>query len=184
MFITPKCGGIKLNADTFEIRNGIVTVAGAHSDDPLTETTTPCGQPYDALIFETVKHNGKWLLTSAGVDVNIPLANIIRTSCGIDCDGRFFSKDENDVLDFTDRHLLEVLVSPVDAPYTITVALTAEPDTPIEPFEGLDNVYPLDTLEEEYTVTVTAEGYDTSEQEVTADQDHVLQVELTPSAAG
>lgn len=181
MFITPKCGGIKLNADTFEVRNGIVTLTDAHSDDPLTETTTPCGQPYDALIFETVKHNGKWLLTSAGVDVDIPLANIVRTSCGIDCDGRFFSKDDKGILNFTDRHLLEVLVNPPEAEYTITVEL-ASGGEPVEPFAGLENVYPLDSVDEEYTVTVTAEGYDDFSDDVTADSDQILQAELTPSA--
>lgn len=174
------CGGIKLNPDTFEVKNGVITLIDAHSDDPLTETTTPCGQPYDSLIFKTVKHNGRWLLTSAGVDANIPFANIVRTSCGINCDGRFFSKDENDVLDFTDRHLLEVLVSPGDADYTITVGLTSGGD-PVEPFAGLANVYPLDSVDEEYTVTVTAEGYEEFTQQVTADSDQIVQATLTPT---
>lgn len=175
------CGGIKLNPDTFEVRNGVITLVDAHSDDPLTETTSPCGQLWDATLFETVKHNSKWLLTSAGVDVDIPLANIVRTSCGIDCDGRFFSKDDKGVLDFTNRHLLEVLVNPPEAEYTIIVALTTEPDTPIEPFEEGGNVYPLDEIDEEYTVTVTADGYEEFTQQVTADSDHIVQATLTPT---
>lgn len=175
------CGGIKLNPDTFELRNGIITLTDAHSDDPLAETTTPCGQLWDSIFFETVKHNGKWLLTSAGVDTDIPLANIVRSSCGIDCDGRFFSKDEKGVLDFTDRHLLEVLVNPPEAEYTITVKL-ASGGEPVEPFAELDNVYPLDNIDEEYTVTVVATGYDEFTQNVTADTDHIVQATLTPSA--
>ena len=174
------CGGIKLNPDIFEVRNGVITLVDAHSDDPLTETTTPCGQLWDATLFETVKYNSKWLLTSAGVDVDIPLANIVRTSCGIDCDGRFFSKDENNVLDFTDRHLLEVLVSPADIDYTITVGLTSGGD-PVEPFASLDNVYPLDSIDEEYTITITAEGYEEFTQQVTADSDQIVQATLTPT---
>ena len=174
------CGGIKLNTDTFEVRNGIITLVDAHSDDPLNETTTPCGQPYDALIFETVKHNGKWLVTSAGVDTDIPLANIVTASCGAKFDGRFFSKDENDVLDFTDRHLLEVLVNPPEAEYTITVEL-ASGGEPVEPFTGLENVYPMDSIDEEYTVTVTAAGYEEFTQRVTADADHIVQATLTPT---
>lgn len=177
------CGGIKLNPDTFEVRNGVITLVDAHSDDPLTETTTPCGQLWDALIFETVKHNGKWLLTSAGVDVDIPLANIVRTSCGIDCDGRFFSKDDKGVLNFTDRHLLEVLVNPPEAEYTITVEL-ASGGEPVEPFAGLENVYPLDSIDEEYTVTVTAEGYEEFTQQITADSDQIVQATLNPSVGG
>ena len=174
------CGGIKLNPDTFEIRNGVITLVDAHSDDALTETTTPCGQPYDSLIFETVKHNGKWLITSAGVDTDIPLANIVRSSCGIDFDGRFLSKDENGVLDFTDRHLLEVIVSPADIEYTITVEL-ASGGEPVEPFAGLENVYPLDSVDEESTVTATTAGYEEFTQNVTADSDHIVQATLTPT---
>lgn len=175
------CGGIKLNTDIFEIRNGIITLTDAHNDDPLTETTTPCGQLWDAIFFETVKLDGKHnILTSAGVDTDIPLANIVRSSCGIDFDGRFFSKDENGVLDFTDRHLLEVLVNPPEAEYTITVEL-ASGGEPVEPFAGLENVYPLDSVDEEYDVTVTAAGYEEFTQRVTADSDHIVQATLTPT---
>lgn len=174
------CGGIKLNTDTFEIRNGIITLTDVHSEDPLTETTTPCGQLWDALIFETVKHNGKWLLTSAGVDVDIPITPPIKSNCGIYLDSRFFSKDDKGILDFTDRHLLEVLVNPPEAEYTITVEL-ASGGEPVEPFTGLENVYPLDNIDEEYTVTVTAEGYEEFTQQVTADSDQIVQATLTPT---
>lgn len=175
------CGGIKLNPDTFEIRKGIITLVDAHSDDPLTETTTPCAQLWDAIIFETVKLDGKHLvITSAGVDTDIPITAPIKSNCGIYFDSRFFSKDNSGVLDFIDRHLLEVLVSPADVEYTITVGLTSGGD-PVEPFTGLTNVYPLDSIDEEYTVTVTAEGYEEFTQQVTADSDQIVQATLTPT---
>ena len=174
------CGGIKLNADTFEVRNGVITLVDAHPDDPIEEVNTPCSQLYDSIIFERVKHNGVWIMTSAGVNTDIPLANIITASCGAKFDGRFFSKDENGVLDFTDRHLLEVLVSPADVDYAITVGLTAGGD-PIEPFAGLDNVYPLNNIGEEYIITVTATGYEEFTQQVTADSDQIVQATLTPT---
>ena len=175
------CGGIKLNPDTFEVRNGVITLVDAHPDDPIEETNTPCGQLWDSIIFETVKLDGRHpVVTTAGVDTEIPMGKPIKSSCGIYLDSRFFTVTKG-VADYTERHLLEVLVSPVDAPYTITVALTAEPDTPLEPFEGLDNVYPLDALEEEYTVTVTAEGYEEFTQQVTADSDQIVQATLTPT---
>ena len=175
------CGGIRLNTDTFEVRNGVITLVDAHPDDPIEEVNTPCSQLYDSIIFERVKHNGVWIMTSAGVDTDIPLANIVTASCGAKFDGRFFTKDEKGVLDFTERHLLEVLVNPPEAEYTITVALTTEPDTPIEPFEEGGNVYPLDEIDGEYTVTVTADGYDEFAQSVTADSDTIVQATLTPS---
>lgn len=174
------CGGIKLNPDTFEIRNGIITLVDAHSDDTIEEVNTPCSQLYDSIIFERVKYNGVWIMTSAGVDTDIPLANIVTASCGAKFDGRFFSKDENGVLDFTDRHLLEVLVNPPEAEYTITVELVSGGE-PVEPFAGLENVYPLDSVDEEYTVTVTAAGYEEFTQNVTADSDHIVQATLTPT---
>lgn len=174
------CGGIKLNTDTFEIRDGIITLVGAHSDDPIEEVNTPCSQLYDSIIFERVKYNGVWIMTSAGVDTDIPLANIVTASCGAKFDGRFFSKDENGVLDFTDRHLLEVLVNPADVEYTITVGLTSGGE-PVEPFAGLENVYPLDSIDENYTITVTADGYEEFTQRVTADSDHIVQATLTPT---
>lgn len=175
------CGGIKLNSDTFDVRKGVITLVDAHPDDPIEEVNTPCSQLYDSIIFERVKHNGVWIMTSAGVNTDIPLANIVTASCGAKFDGRFFTKDENGVLDFTDRHLLEVLVSPPEAEYTIAVALTTEPDTPIEPFEEGGNVYPLDEIDGEYTVTVTADGYDEFTQSVTADADQIVQATLTPT---
>lgn len=175
------CGGIKLNTDTFEVRNGVITLVDAHSDDPLTETTTPCGQLWDAILFETVKLDGKHnILTTADVDTDIPITLPIKSNCGIYFDSRFFTKDDSGVLDFTDRHLLEVVVSPADADYTITVGLTSGGE-PVEPFAGLANVYPMDSIDEEYTVTVTAEGYEEFTQQVTADSDQIVQATLTPS---
>ena len=177
------CGGIKLNTDTFEERNGIITLVDAHSDDPLTEATTSCGQLWDAILFETVKLDGKHnILTTAGVDTDIPITPPIKSNCGIYLDSRFFTKDEGGVLDFTDRHLLEVLVSPADVEYTITVEL-ASGGEPVEPFTGLENVYPLDSVDEEYTVTVTATGYEEFTQQVTADSDHIVQATLTPTGS-
>lgn len=174
------CGGIKLNADTFEVRNGVITLVDAHPDDPIEEVNTPCSQLYDSIIFDRVKHNGVWIMTSAGVDTDIPLANIVTASCGAKFDGRFFSKDDKGVLDFTDRHLLEVLVNPPEAEYTITVEL-ASGGEPVEPFAGLENVYPLDSVDEEYDITVTAAGYEEFTQRVTADSDHIVQATLTPT---
>lgn len=177
------CGGIKLNTDTFEVRNGVITLVDAHSDDPLTETTTPCGQLWDAIIFETVKLDGKHnVLTSVGVDTDIPITPPIKSNCGIYLDSRFFTKDDSGILNFTDRHLLEVLVSPADVGYTINVGLTSGGE-PVESFAGLTNVYPLDSIDEEYTVTVTAEGYEEFTQQVTADSDQIVQATLTPTGA-
>ena len=174
------CGGIKLNPDTFEVRNGVITLVDAHPDDPLEETNTPCGQLWDSIIFETVKLDGRHpVVTAAGVDTEIPMGKPIKSNCGIYLDPRFFTVTKG-VADYTERHLLEVLVSPADVEYTITVEL-ASGGEPVEPFIGLGNVYPLDSVDEEYDVTVTAAGYEEFTQRVTADADHIVQATLTPT---
>ena len=174
------CGGIKLNPDTFEIRNGIITLVDAHSDDPLEETVSTCGQLWDAIVFEAVDLDGKHkMITSAGVDTEIPAGNPIKSNCGIYFDSRFFNID-NKVLNYTERHLLEVLVNPPEVDYTVTVEL-ASGGEPVKPLAGLENVYPLDSINEEYTVTVTAEGYEEFTQQVTADSDQIVQATLTPT---
>lgn len=174
------CGGIKLNSDTFKIEDGIITLVD--TVDPVESTTTPCGQLFDGTIFETVKLDGRHnILTAAGVNTDIPLSHPVKSNCGIYLDSRFFTVT-NGVANYTERHLLEVLVSPPEADYTIEVTLTTEPDTPIEPFDGLHNVFPLDEIDGQYTVTVTAEGYDNFSDDVTASSDQILQAELTPSA--
>ena len=174
------CGGIKLNTDTFEVRNGVITLVDSHPDDPIEEVNTPCSQQYDSILFKRVKYNGAWIMTSAGVDTDIPLINIVSASCGAKFDGRFFSVDENNVLNFTDRHLLEVLVNPVDIDYAIEVTLTSGGE-PLEPFAGTDNIYPLDEIDENYTITVTAEGYEEFTQAVDANEDHIVTATLTPT---
>lgn len=45
----------------------------------------------------------------------------------------------------------------------------------------LTNVYPLDSVDGEYDVTVTAAGYEEFIQRVTADSDHIVQASLTPT---
>ena len=175
------CGGIKLNPDTFQVMQGVIELTDTHSDDPLEYVTTPCGQLWSGVIFETMRLDGKHnILTAAGVDTEIPITTPIKSNCGIYLDSRFFSKNENGVLDFTDRHLLEVLVNPPEAEYTITVEL-ASGGEPVQSFAGLENVYPLDSFDEEYDITVTAAGYEEFTQRVTADSDHIVTATLTPT---
>ena len=174
------CGGIKLNPDTFQIVSGVIELTDAHSDDPLEYVTTPCGQLWSAITFETAKLDGKHnILTAAGVDTKIPMGNPIKSNCGIYLDPRFFTVTKG-VLNYTERHLLEVLVNPADAPYTITVEPTVGGEA-VAPFTGFDNVYPMDEVGEQYSITVTAEGYDQFTTDVTADSDQIVQATLTPT---
>lgn len=170
------CGGIKLNPESLEVKQGIICPVDI--DEPVENTTTTCGQLWNGTIFETVKLDGKYnILTSAGVETEIPLTNIIKSNCGVALDGRFFSKDDKDFLSFTERHLLEVLINPPDAEYIIKV--TSNEDI-ISPFENANNIFPLDNIDEQYTVTVNAEGYNEEIQQITANTDHILTITLNP----
>ena len=61
-------------------------------------------------------------------------------------------------------------------------AVEIKADSTIVTVNGtLENVYPLDSIDEEYTVTVTAAGYEEFTQRVTADADHIVQATLTPT---
>ena len=177
MYFTAKCGGIKLNSDTFKQIDDIITLT---TEDTVENPVTVCGQKFSGDIFGVGKVNGRYVLTTATRDEEIPFGEFVRTNCGILTDGYFFSIGADGVLGITDRQLLEVLVSPADVDYTITVGLTSGGD-PVEPFTGLTNVYPLDSIDEEYTVTVTAEGYEEFTQQVTADSDQIVQATLTPT---
>lgn len=168
------CGGIQLS-DNFTIVNGIITLV--ENEDPIDTTVTPCGQLFDGNIFDVyvidTKHK---VLTAVGVDHAIPMPQPIKSNCGIYLDSRFFTV-ENKTVDFVERHLLEVLVSPPEVEYTISVTHEGEP---VEPFAGT-TVYPMDILDGEYVVTVDAEGYNQGTDTVTADSDQIVTITLTPA---
>lgn len=48
----------------------------------------------------------------------------------------------------------------------------------IEPFAEANNIFPLDEIDGEYTVNVSASGYVAQEVQVTADEDQILTITL------
>lgn len=169
------CGGLKYDHDTLKVENGIVTIFD--NDESLTNIVTPCGQFFDGNIFEVVKVDGSKVLTATGIDTDIPMLSIIKSSCGLKLDARFFSLKENKELIYHERHILEVLVNPPTAQYIIIVTQNEEP---IESFEGTDNIFPMDEIDAQYSISVTADNYQEFTQQVTADADHIVTAVLTP----
>lgn len=167
------CGGIKLNQETFKIDKGIITMSDHTSD--VANVVTPCGMLFDGAVFEVGLHDGKKILTSIGVDEEMDMPAPIKTNCGLLIDPRYFSVDEDGILNFSEHYILEVIVSPNNA--TIAVTYGAEA-TPVEPITGTTNLFALTETDEDYTVTVSAEGYTTQEQDVTADQNHIVEITL------
>lgn len=163
MFVA-KCGGIKLNEDIFKEINGVITLS---TESEVHDPVTSCGQLWDSNIFSVGKHE------------EIPLGSLIKANCSILCDGHYFSVDEKGVLNFTERYLLEVLVSDVYGNIVPGCKITVtKGEEQIEPFAEANNIFPLDEIDGEYTVNVSASGYVAQEVQVTADEDQILTITL------
>ena len=166
------CGGVRLG-DTLTLSNGIITMAGETA--VVDEIVSPCGAAFDANVFEVVRVGGVPVLTSVGVDEDMDMQIILKTNCGFAVDGNYFTVSEDGELDFDESHVLEVLVDPHDATITVTYGADA---TPVDPIPGTTNMFKLTETGEEYTVTVSKDGYASQEQDVTADQNHIVEFTL------
>lgn len=166
------CGGIKHDA-TLKIINGVLCDAGATSVD-VSKAVTTCGQLWDGSLFTKVVQNGKQIITlhdSEGEAVGEVVP--VNGNCGVGLDGRFF-KVTDGVVSLQDGFLLTVNVTPADA--TITVA-DAE-GTNVAPVSGKTNVFLLGGIGDQYTVTVSKDGYTTQTQTVSNNSDQTITIEL------
>lgn len=170
------CGGIKLGT-TLKVDKGIITLSNHTS--VVGEAITPCGMLWDSNIFEVGRHNGAYILTSVGVDEDMDMSAPLKSNCGLALDPRFFTINTDHSVDFDESYVLEVVVDPHDA----TIAVTyGDANTPVAPISGTTNMFKMTETDEQYTVSVTKDGYTPQEQQVTADQNHI--VEFTLVVAG
>lgn len=165
------CGGLKFGS-TLKIDKGIITLADHTSD--VNNVVTPCGQKFDGTIFEVVQHGGINVLSSIGIDEDMELYPVLKTNCGFAIDGRY-ATITNGVLDWDESYIVEVLVDPHDATITVTYG---DADTPVEPIQGTINMFKLTEVDETYTITASKEGYTSQEQQITADQNHIVEFTL------
>lgn len=161
------CGGF-IPGETLKIVDGIVTVA--HEDDNPTGYVTICGQAFDDRVFAEASMNGLPVLTSIGVEADMDAPHTVSV-CGFAADARYFEVNGR-TLDFHERYLLEVVTTPVNAAVVVTVN-----EEEVQPFEGT-RVYPMDEESATYTVTVSAEGYTTQEQEIEATENQLIEITL------
>lgn len=175
MFVA-KCGGIKLNEDIFKEINGVITLS---TESEIHNPVTSCGQLWDSNIFSVGKVEDKYIISIAARNEEIPLGSLIKTNCSILCDGHYFSVDEKGALSFTERYLLEVLVSDIHGNVIPGCEITVtKEEEQIAPFAEANNIFPLDEIDGEYTVNVSASGYVAQEVQVTADEDQILTITL------
>lgn len=166
------CGGIKLG-ETLKVDKGIITLATGTS--VVDEVVTPCGMLWDSNVFEIAKVEGRPVVTSIGIDEEMGMPLIVKSNCGLALDGLYFQVNEDKSIDFNESHVLEVLFTPIDA----TVAVTyGDEDTPVEPIPGTTNIYKLDETDATYSITVSKEGYTSQTEQVTADQNHIIEINL------
>ena len=166
------CGGIKLG-ETLKVEDGIITLV---TETPNEETVvTPCGMLWDSNVFEVTKVSGRPVLTSVGIEEEMGMPVIVKSNCGLALDGLYFTVNADKSIDFNEAHVLEVLFTPIDA----TVAVTYGDDsTPVEPIPGTTNMYKLDEIDATYSITVSKEGYTSQTEQVTADENHIVEINL------
>lgn len=166
------CGGIKHDA-TLKIINGVLCDAGATSVD-VSKAVTTCGQLWDGSLFTKVVQNGKKIITlhdSEGEAVGEVVP--VNGNCGVGLDGRFF-KVADGVVSLQDGFVLTVNVTPADA----TIAVADAEGTNVAPVSGKTNVFLLGGIGDQYTVTVSKDGYTTQTQTVSNNSDQTITIEL------
>lgn len=166
------CGGIKHDA-TLKIINGVLCDAGATSVD-VSKAVTTCGQLWDGSLFTKVVQNGKQIITlhdSEGEAVGEAVP--VNGNCGVGLDGRFF-KVVDGVVSLQNGFLLTVNVTPADA----TIAVADAEGANVAPVSGKTNVFLLGGIGDQYTVTVSKDGYTTQTQTVSNNSDQTITIEL------
>ena len=166
------CGGIKHDA-TLKIINGVLCDAGATSVD-VSKAVTTCGQLWDGSLFTKVVQNGKQIITlhnSEGEAVGEAVP--VNGNCGVGLDGRFF-KVTDGVVSLQDGFVLTVNVTPADA----TIAVADAEGANVAPVSGKTNVFLLSGIGDQYTVTVSKDGYTTQTQTVSNNSDQTITIEL------
>ena len=166
------CGGIKHDA-TLKIINGVLCDAGATSVD-VSKAVTTCGQLWDGSLFTKVVQNGKQIITlhnSEGEAVGEAVP--VNGNCGVGLDGRFF-KVADGVVSLQDGFVLTVNVTPADA----TIAVADAEGANVAPVSGKTNVFLLSGIGDQYTVTVSKDGYTTQTQTVSNNSDQTITIEL------
>ena len=168
------CGGIAIDKTTMKIVNGVICDIGAMSVD-VGKAVSTCGQLWDGALF--TKHtmpNGSKLITlhnSEGDEVGEPV--LVHGNCGVGLDGRFFHIIDG-VVSLQDGFVLTVNVTPADA----TIAVADAEGANVAPVSGKTNVFLLGGIGDQYTVTVSKDGYTTQTQTVSNNSDQTITIEL------
>lgn len=167
------CGGIKLNADTLKLINGVICDAGATTVNKA-NAVTQCGQLWDGALFKTAtvdEHKVITLHNSEGEEVGTPV--FARGNCGVGLDGRFFHVVNGEVV-LQDGFLLTVVTDPADATIKVMDADSEE----IDPVAGKTNVFLLAGIGDSYSVTVEKTGYTGKSQTIVNNKDQTVTITL------
>ncbi len=170
------CGGIKLDKNTLKIINGVICDANATTVDRSKAVST-CGQLWDGALFTVAKIGGAGYITlhgSEGEEIGAPIMG--RGNCGVGLDGRFF-KIVKGAVTLQEGFLLTVDVDPSDSTISVMNADNEEIDT----ISGTSNQYLLADLGDNYSITVSKDGYIGKSQTIKNDKDQTISVVLEKS---
>ena len=163
------CGGIRLDAETLKIINGIICDVNATTVDANKAVST-CGQRWDGALF-TVSNKVITLHNSEGDEVGTPVP--VKGNCGVGLDGRFFKLSKG-IVSLQDGFVLTVNVTPADATIKVTDADSAE----VAPITDTTNTFLLSGLGDSYTLAVSKTDFTTKTQTVVNNGDQTVEVEL------
>ena len=166
------CGGFKIGAG-LKLINGVICDADATTVD-RSKAITGCGQLWDGALFTMVDMGGRKVITlhnSEGDAVGTPI--IMRGSCGVGLDARFF-KLENRIVSLQDGFVLTVNVTPADS----TIKVTDADGAAVQPVTDKIGVYLLIGLGDTYTVEVSKTGYTTQTKTITNNGDQTIDIVL------
>ena len=164
------CGGIKLGA-SLKLIGGIICDADTSTVDRSKAVST-CGQLWDGALFTVSNRHVITLHNSEGDEVGDPI--IMRGNCGVGLDGRFF-KLVKGAVELQDGFVLTVNVTPEDA----AIGVKDVDGEEVAPISGSTNQFMLDGLGDNYSVSVSKEGYTTNTQTIKNDKDQTITVVLT-----
>lgn len=163
------CGGVKYD-DTLKMINGILCDPDVESVDE-SKAVTSCGQKWDGELFKRILVKGVPIITLHETDDSESEPILLHGNCGVGLDGRFFHINKG-IVSLRDGFLLTVNTVPTEC----VISVFDANGEVVAPYK--DNKYLLSDIDDNYTVTVSKEGYKTKTQTIRNNGDQAITIEL------
>lgn len=164
-YITTQCGGLKINTNSLQMINGVVTDKNATT--VTNSFTASCGgQNFDSAYFKNI---GQTISANGATTV----ANSFQANCSLLFDSSKFQLDTDGAIEYK-----QVTLTINATLTTATITVVDWNDDTVQPNE--DGTYTV-MVTKEYTYTVTNDGYTTQTDSVVITGDLELDITLEPT---